>query len=1001
MKRKITKMITTPITSNANQAGKYYYETEEHNAEWGGKLTEFFELGGVTKIPWLINTVAVLQKGEEGYNNHCSQEQFQAMLLGYSPEDLKTALFKNTGNPLRRAGADYTFTMAKNSSILAMLDPRILDAFKESVIETLDIAEERYAETRTRISSEKRIIEKTGNMLYTLFLHYASRNGDPGIHFHTFIHNITKDKNGILKSFEYKDLYANKAYLGAIQENIYAQKLQTLGYTIDSDRSKAMVDIKIDDKELEKLKERFSTRQAEIDNKVEELRKKYPTMTEKDLRQLAEKATRQRKEHNPTYEETKKFVETKLSDEELKKLNNIVESAKNNIAQAQQKETEFEKFKNTKAALKQGLKDITENYRTFKYEKAENVTIKHNFGKTNVQAVASAIKLNKDIIEIKIIQKEEEAESKKKIKVEKDFFEDKTTAYSTKYFTTKEVLRDIKQNYDTILQNAESEAFYEKKEIDKEIKIWQTKNGKTLTQSQASMAHTVLSSRYKFNIVQGDAGTGKTNALNLINKFLEQKGYKIVGASHTGKATEVLKDSNIKNIYTISKLQNLVENGKITFDEKTILFLDESSMISDKQAKFLNSLGTAKIVYIGDEKQFKSIERGDFFKEAYEAAKSSGLSVYTNMDIPVRYHNKTQEDIALTLARKNFKGAFEKIESAGNIISFKENETNNLEALTAKFNAIKEEYFKDISKNTLILVDTNLERNALNSLIVEGLKEKELIGKNGQNFKVYENKVVSVENAGFAESYNPGEKIIIDKTYQMYTIKDIDKDKNILKLQAEDGEEKSFNLTNKNKDNIHVYIEKDIEVAENDKIVFLKNDKNLNVSNGELATVKLIDEAGNITAVKDNNDVVIFKQEDYKNFDLGYALTSYKSQGETVNKTLYSLNNDGGYSKNFEEKFYVVGTRSTDEIKIFGTEAEVEKFKENIKFAEETEDFKNKLSVSVKNLAFALTEEDVAKIDKEEQIEQAVEQEQEQEQNQEIEHEQQEQRQEQEQQQLH
>ena len=178
-------------------------------------------------------------------------------------------------------------------------------------------------------------------------------------------------------------------------------------------------------------------------------------------------------------------------------------------------------------------------------------------------------------------------------------------------------------------------------------------------------------------------------------------------------------------------------------------------------------------------------------------------------------------------------------------------------------------------------------------------------------------------------------------------------------------------------------------MAENDKIVFLKNDKNLNVNNGELATVKSIDEAGNITAIKENGDVVIFNPEEYKNFDMGYALTTYKSQGETVNKTLYSLNS-GAYSENFEEKFYVAGTRSTDEIKIYGTEAEVEKFKENIEFAKETEDFRNELSEKVKNLAFALTE-----------IEQAVEQEQEQEQNQEIEHEQQEQRQEQEQQQLH
>ena len=266
-------MITTPVTSNANKAGKYYYETQEHNAEWGGKLAEILGID--------IGT-------------NCTQDQFQAMLLGYDPKDLKTPLFKNAGDPLRRAGSDYTFTMGKNASILATFDPRIVEAFKESVVETLKIAEERYSATRTR-DGEGRHIEKTGNMLYTLFLHYASRSGDPAMHFHTFIHNITKGINGSLKSFEYKDLFANKAYLGAVQENKFAQKLLKLGYKIDPDRSKAMVDIKLAG-ELEKLKSLFSTRQAEIDIKAKELAKKYPSMTEKDLRQLAEIATRQKKE---------------------------------------------------------------------------------------------------------------------------------------------------------------------------------------------------------------------------------------------------------------------------------------------------------------------------------------------------------------------------------------------------------------------------------------------------------------------------------------------------------------------------------------------------------------------------------------------------------------------------------------------------------------------------------------------------------------------------------
>ena len=45
---------------------------------------------------------------------------------------------------------------------------------------------------------------------------------------------------------------------------------------------------------------RTMSRAAEMDKTIAELRMKSPCMTEKDLRQLAEKTTRVRKEHNPT-----------------------------------------------------------------------------------------------------------------------------------------------------------------------------------------------------------------------------------------------------------------------------------------------------------------------------------------------------------------------------------------------------------------------------------------------------------------------------------------------------------------------------------------------------------------------------------------------------------------------------------------------------------------------------------------------------------------------------
>lgn len=74
------------------------------------------------------------------------------------------------------------------------------------------------------------------------------------------------------------------------------------------------------------------------------------------------------------------------------------------------------------------------------------------------------------------------------------------------------------------------------------------------------------------------------------------------------------------------------------------------------------------------------------------------------------------------------------------------------------------------------------------------------------------------------------------------------------------------------------------EFAENDRVYFLKNDRNLGVRNGSLATIERID--GSYMTVKlDNGARVNFSMAEYSQIDHGYAATVHKSQGVTVDRT--------------------------------------------------------------------------------------------------------------------
>jgi Ti-type conjugative transfer relaxase TraA len=105
------------------------------------------------------------------------------------------------------------------------------------------------------------------------------------------------------------------------------------------------------------------------------------------------------------------------------------------------------------------------------------------------------------------------------------------------------------------------------------------------------------------------------------------------------------------------------------------------------------------------------------------------------------------------------------------------------------------------------------------------------------------------------------------------------------------------------------------EFAPGERIVFLKNSRELNVKNGQLATINEIED-GIIKATLDGGQQVIFDRNLYSNFDYGYALTVHKSQGVTVNNTLAYLSGHG-WDRHLT---YVALSRHRDNLHIYANQ---------------------------------------------------------------------------------
>jgi ATP-dependent exoDNAse (exonuclease V) alpha subunit len=103
-----------------------------------------------------------------------------------------------------------------------------------------------------------------------------------------------------------------------------------------------------------------------------------------------------------------------------------------------------------------------------------------------------------------------------------------------------------------------------------------------------------------------------------------------------------------------------------------------------------------------------------------------------------------------------------------------------------------------------------------------------------------------------------------------------------------------------------VYERRPIEVAFGDSLMLTANrrDPDFRATNGELAKVKSVDEAG--IRLEDGRTI----PANYREFTHGYAITAHRSQGKTVDNVIISAD------AMKKELFYVAASRGRSEIAV-------------------------------------------------------------------------------------
>ena len=900
-------MISTPTWVSGNSVMEYqteqkdnYYQKEGELGTWQGRGAE--ALG--------------FKQGET-----ITKEDLENVLFGKDKEGkqvLENIRLDKSGDRLR-AGLDLTFNAPKSVSVAmeaaegygdTETAKALLQAHQEAVEKVLNRIEDNYAQTRiTNNGVTERV--QTNNLAIAKFDHFVARpvttpSGevlvDPSLHTHAVVMNMTQIE-GKWRSLESKQIFENYIKEGTLYRAELANNLKELGFEIRiTDAKKGFFELKnVDDKVIEE----FSNRSRQLEKLVDDLKAQYPDKSESEIKQMATWKSREWKgeiDRNAVIQSNKERLENLgYTKEDILKRNEVKE-----LTTEEKEALKLQEKEIANKAVNNALEAVTSQTSVFKtediLEKAAKFTLKDQLP---INAINKAFNRNKEIVKLT----DNYFTSKEIIKAEKSLIKalDEDKAVGSVYETRKEAIEKLEQ-YSLKKQEA---------------------TGYGLTKGQKEAAAHILSKNDLVIGIQGDAGTGKTTMLKAVNEF--KGNTKLIGLSYTGKAaSEIQKATASKEAFkqagiesqTISRFLGNIEKldeAELAEFKDSKLIVDEASMLGTKDAKKLVDFAKrakAQVVLMGDVKQLKAINAGSPF----DLLQDKGMKT-ARMSEVLRQKDSTLKKAVAHLNKYDSQRAFDVLDKRGLIKEsengiedvkkefFKFNDTRNTKAVVAG----KESY-----KDNIVLTNTNKMKDELNSEIRKELKERGEIADKDYKILTRESSRLKPSEVYLSENYEIGNSVFIQKSIDKelkagkeFKITNINNDKNSITLS--NGEiQKEVNLSHFGS-NLQQYEEVVREFSKGDKIVFTKNDKKLNVNNGETATIKDINsETGMLHLEKDGKDLK-FNVNDYRYLDHGYAITTHKSQGQTARNVVAYMDSK---AQNFNS-FYVSITRAEDNIKIF------------------------------------------------------------------------------------
>ena len=820
----------------ANAEQTYYSEGQTIFGEWYGKLAADWGLSG--QVP--SEQFACLAEGRDPLSG---EQLVQHRFASHQ----KTRNNKKLSTAEHRAGWDATFSAPKSVSITALVgtDKRVREAHREAVHAALNELEH-YIQARI---GGNHPAETTGKMIAAKFEHDSARpvNGysAPHLHTHVVIFNLAKTPNGEFHALQPREMYKSQAYATAIYRSELAAHLRSLGYELER-RKEGEFEIKGYSKE-------YLAASSPRSKQIYAFLEAHKQAGARDA-QIAGHRTRSRKVHLTPAE--MKAVNLALADQYGNDPKGVVRKAQAIRHQVHQPSDEAKALTSAQAAVTYARDRNAEREAVVE----ERLLVRDALKRAMGEATLDQIRGNLD----KRIQTGEFVEVKR------------TTADAPhRSFTTRAMLAFERQNIATMTSSQTTGATLVH---ERNIPSLLSSEFRHLSDAQRRAVTSILESRDKITGFQGVAGSGKTTTLSAIRRASEKEGYSVRGFAPTSRAAHGLEKAGIAST---TLQQFLIKGGPRQPESRRLYVLDESSLASTVQVnQFFKRLRSEdRVLLVGDIRQHQAVDAGKPFEQFQHAGMRTA-----RLEEIVRQKDSELKTAIESFARGDVKAALKFLNDQGRIHKVADKE--------ARLQAITTDYLR-APQNTLVVSPDNESRHQINRQIHAGLQSQSSVAKEEYRVSVLTNRhELTGADRQWAAKYEVGDVLRYTRGSARFHVRkeeyayvtDVDPRENVLTVQRTNGQEITYDPHRLQ--GVNVYKREERHFAVGDKVQFTAPFKKLAIPNRTLASIESIEPGGNLQLRLDTGKTVRFNLRHHSHLDYGYAMTSYTSQGQTVDRVI-------------------------------------------------------------------------------------------------------------------